>query len=253
MRRGYICVGRQPAPQVFLALKPPRTAFAVFGPVPTTGKAREAVRRVNDWFRLRDCPKPQTMIFADQRELFPLPLAPGCLRHEIGNCLAPCAAACSRIEYSNNLAAAQAFLDGKDTSPLDHLERDMAAAAAAMQFEHAAAVRDKLDVLRWLVEHLDRLRQAAQHSFIYPVRGYDHTERWYLIDRGRVCAVFPGPANAAERQELVGRVAEIYRQARSVSGPLTLDEIDGVLLVTSWFRRQGGERERTMPLESLLT
>jgi hypothetical protein len=29
------------------------------------------------------------MIFADQRELFPVVLAPGCLRHDIGQCLAP--------------------------------------------------------------------------------------------------------------------------------------------------------------------
>jgi excinuclease ABC subunit C len=56
-RRGYVCVGRRPAPYVFFAARPPRTALAVFGPVPAGTTAREAVRRVNDWFRLRDCPQ----------------------------------------------------------------------------------------------------------------------------------------------------------------------------------------------------
>src|SRR5205823_6722999 len=63
-RRAYVCVGRRPAPYVFLAGRPPATAFALFGPVPAGRQAREGVRRVNDWFRLRDCPQAQAMVFA---------------------------------------------------------------------------------------------------------------------------------------------------------------------------------------------
>ena len=40
------------------------------------------------------------MTFADQRELFPLVRAPGCLRAEIASCLAPCAAGCTRDDYA---------------------------------------------------------------------------------------------------------------------------------------------------------
>src|SRR5262249_2570368 len=92
-RRGYGGVRRRPGATGCLAAQPPRTAFAHFGPVPSGFRTREAVRRLNDWYRLRDCPQSQEMTFADQPELFALPLAPGCIRHEIGNCLGPCAAA----------------------------------------------------------------------------------------------------------------------------------------------------------------
>jgi len=88
-RRCYVCIGRRPAAYAFVAATPPSTAAASFGPVPGPRKARESARRLNDWFRLRDCPQKQTMVFADQGELFPLVRAPGCIRHDIGQCLAP--------------------------------------------------------------------------------------------------------------------------------------------------------------------
>ena len=70
-RHNYVCIGRRPAPYAFLAPRPPATAFACFGPIPAGHRAREVVRRVNDWFQLRDCPQSQEMVFADESELFP--------------------------------------------------------------------------------------------------------------------------------------------------------------------------------------
>src|SRR5262249_40548690 len=41
-RLTFVCVGRQPAPYVFLTPNPPRTATAAFGPVPAGHRAAEA-------------------------------------------------------------------------------------------------------------------------------------------------------------------------------------------------------------------
>lgn len=244
-RRVYLCLGRKPAPYAFLASTPPATAFAVFGPVSGVGRAREAVRRVNDMFQLRDCPHAQDMVFADQRELFPVLRAAGCIRHEIGTCLGPCAAACSKADYAARVETARRFLDGLDAAPLAALERDMLAAAAAEAFERAAALRDKLTVLTWLNGHLDRVRQASAQSFIYPVTSHDGSELWYLVHQGCVRAVLPAPRDGAE-WERAGRVIhELYRPGSLVPGAPTLEEIDNVLLVAAWFRRYPAERERT--------
>ncbi|MGL4550277.1 MAG: GIY-YIG nuclease family protein, partial [Gemmataceae bacterium] len=86
-RRVYLCVGRKPAPHAFVAAKVPSTADACWGPFPGQRRTREACDRLNDWFRLRDCPEKQVMRFADQNELFPVAYTAGCLRHEIGRCL----------------------------------------------------------------------------------------------------------------------------------------------------------------------
>jgi excinuclease ABC subunit C len=280
-RRVFVCVGRRPAAMVFLAKQPPRTAFARFGPVPAGFTAGEAVRRLNDWFGLRDCPQAQVMTFADQPELFALPLTPGCIRHEIGNCLGPCAAACSRDDYAAHVQAVLSFLRGEDRSPLDTIEREMTAASVSLEFERAAALRDKLDSLTWLSEHLQRVREASRHSFVYPVRGHDETELWYLIHGGRVCAVVGGapppprpaqttpkkkcnnktkggarrppprgaqaaPRDDAGRQETAQLLEGISQREGATWRPPRLGEIDGVLLVAAWFRHRPEEQQRIL-------
>jgi excinuclease ABC subunit C len=250
-RRYYVCVGRKPAPYVFLALRPPRTAFACFGPLPGMHRAREAVRRLNDWFRLRDCPQAQEMVFADQQELFPVLRTPGCLRHDIGNCLGPCAAACSQVDYGKHIDAALAFLQGKDKSPLEILQREMIAASAALAFERAASLRDRVDALRWLSKHLERMRHASRHSFIYPVTAHDGSLRWYLIHQGQVRAAVSAPHDEASRHAVAERIQATFHRA-APGAALPLDEVDGVMLVAGWFRRHPEERQRTLSPESVL-
>jgi excinuclease ABC subunit C len=250
-RRGYVCVGRQPAPYAFLAGRPPSTALAVYGPVPAGPKAREAVRRVNDWYRLRDCPQKQEMVFADQNELFPMVRAPGCLRHEIASCVAPCAAACTRADYSTQVKAARRFLDGLDPEPLQALEREMSAASATLAYERAAVLRDKLEALEWLHEHLARLRDASRQSFVYPVAGHEGEEQWYLVHGGRVRAALPVPAGPEDRRAAVTLLGEVYHGGK-VPGPLSVEEIDGALLVAAWFRRHAAERTRVLMPEAAL-
>jgi excinuclease ABC subunit C len=245
-RRVYVCIGRRPAPYVFLAPRPPSTAIACYGPVPAGEQARLAMRRVNDLFGLRDCPQKQEMIFANENELFPVVRTFGCLRHEIGSCLGPCAAACTRTDYAAKVRAARAFLEGSDVAPLEALERDMAEAATALQFERAAALRDKVEVLRWLIERLDHVRQAAEHSFVYPVRGHEGGVLWYLIHRGRVVAAVPAPHGDEGRKAAADEITALYSQREIAPGPPSLEEIDGVLLVAAWFRHYPEERARTL-------
>jgi excinuclease ABC subunit C len=251
--RAYVCLGRRPAPYVFLARRPPAGALACLGPVPAGHTAREAVRRVNDWFRLRDCPQAQEMVFADQAELFPVLRAAGCLRHEIGTCLGPCAAACTRPAYTDQVRAAQAFLEGTDNGPLEALKRDMAAASAALAYERAAALRDRLEVLLWLRKQLTRLRRLQQRgTVIYPVAGHDGQDLWYVIHQGRVAAALPAPRTAADHRAAARRIREVLRKDPAGTRFLPATELDGVLLVASWFRRHAAERSRLLDAAELL-
>ncbi|MBV9125894.1 MAG: UvrB/UvrC motif-containing protein, partial [Planctomycetes bacterium] len=151
----YVCLGRRPAPYLFLSARPPANVLACFGPVSAGQRVRDAVRRVNDWLRLRDCPQAQEMVFTDQAELFPTLRAPGCLRYDIGTCLGPCAALCSRTAYGKQVRSARSFLEGTDDSLLQSLERAMKEASAALEFERAAGLRDQLASVRWLHQQLD--------------------------------------------------------------------------------------------------
>jgi excinuclease ABC subunit C len=252
-RRAYVCIGRPPAPYLFLTSRPTGRASACFGPVPAGDAAREAVRRLNDWFGLRDCPQSQEMAFADQRELFPLVRAAGCLRYEIGTCLGPCAGGCTRSAYTQRVRAARAFLAGTNQNPLNQLEVEMASASAALDFERAAMLRDKWQTLTWLRRQIDRWREVReQEPFLYPVRGTDNQETWYLIHGGRVVAALPAPHTDKEgcaRAEEFGKV--YWKRRKSVAGPVPADEVDSVLLVAAWFRKHPQEAGRRLDLKNL--
>jgi excinuclease ABC subunit C len=248
----HVCIGRPPAPYVFLSRKPPANASVWFGPIPLGHRAREAVRRLNDLFHLRDCPQAQEMIFSEQANLFGEALTFGCLRYELGTCLGPCAAACSRKQYSRSVRQVRAFLTGEDAAPLQELERLMADAAAAQQFERAASLRDRIQPLRWLGFKLEQMRRArAEGSFIYPVRGLDGQEYWYLIHGGRTIAAVLAPANATAARLAARAIQTIYRKDPG-SVLSAYEHADGLMLVAAWFRRHGQERAKTiMPAEAL--
>jgi excinuclease ABC subunit C len=240
----YVCLGRSPAPYVFLAARPPAKAVASFGPIAAGLRAREAVRRLNDWFQLRDCSQSQVMAFADQADLFAGESSPGCLRHELGTCLGPCAALCSQDRYAQHVRGARAFLGGHDVTPLAKLEGAMREAAAHQAFERAAVLRDNLEALSWLADQLAQRRQAnAMPTTLYPVRGRDGGTVWYVLHGGRAVAALPaGDLTEATLAQLPGLASERVRLGRPG------DQVAGALLLAAWLRRHPRERERLMPV-----
>jgi excinuclease ABC subunit C len=245
-RRTFVCLGRKPAPYLFLGRKPADDVLACYGPAPSGRTASEAVRRLNDGFRLRDCAQSVPMLFADQKELFPLVRTAACLRHELATCLGPCAAACTRTDYAERVRAARSFLTGADTTLLQSLERDMKRAAEAEAFERALVLRDKLLAVRWLHEQLERLRLAQErHTFVYAPAVPQGRAVWYLIERARVRAALFAPRSHADWRTAAERIAATLLAERP-KGPPTLEEVDGILLTAGWFRRHPDERKHTL-------
>src|SRR5260370_28813976 len=63
-RRVYVCLGRGPAPYAYVAPQPNERAQQSFGPVPSKRRLGDALRQLNKWFRLRDCPDRVAMVFS---------------------------------------------------------------------------------------------------------------------------------------------------------------------------------------------
>ncbi len=250
----FLCLGRSPAPYVFLSRKPPARAMACVGPIPFGVRAREAVRRFNDLFQLRDCPQSQEMIFAEQKELFPTDRAPGCLRYELGTCLGPCIAGCTRKSYSEQARAACDFLAGVDRSALVDLETSMRQAAESQNFERAAALRDKLASLQWLADKLDYVRLVrARESFVYPAPGSRGRCTWFLIHGGRTVSAIPAPRDRESAAVAIQAIKAVFDKPPSDHVLELYEHWDGMCLVRSWFRRHPGEREKIITPEKALT
>jgi excinuclease ABC subunit C len=252
-RHTFVCVGRAPAPYVFLAPRPPARALASFGPLPAGQRTGEAVRWLNDWFRLRDCSQKQRMIFPDQGELFPQVHPPGCLRMEIGTCLGPCTGTCTRQDYQAQVQAVRNFLTGKDLAPLQELEQQMQTAALEQQYERAAALRDRWQPLRWLADALERLRFAqAQMSFVYPVTGQNGATWWYLIHGAHTVTAVPRPVDVPTREQALRALRQVYRHGPAEALIEPYEHADGMVVVLGWFRKYAREKERALTPEQAM-
>lgn len=222
-----------------------------YGPFVGAQRISEAVRELSDALGLRDCSLDQKMYFADQEELFGAPMrTPGCIRHEVKKCVGPCIAACTVNAYMERVAMARAFLDGADDGPIERLRTDMQAASDRMEFERAGTLRDKLHRLEDLREQFGRFRFAVETlSFLYTVRGHEGDDRLYLIRRGRVRAEVPAPKSARDRRSVDELVHSVYAPLERKSSSVPTHEVDELLLLSSWFRRNPGELDYTRSAE----
>jgi excinuclease ABC subunit C len=242
----YLCLGREPAAFAYTTRDPTGKEVAAYGPLVGRGRLQDVVRRLNDWFGLRDCPQFVPMVFADQPELFPEDRSPRCLRYDLGNCLGPCVGACSRADYRAKVRAAKQFLDGRDRTPLKELTKRIKMAANELKFEQAISLRDRLLPLTWIDDRLTFLRTSRQQgSYVYPLPCEDGRVMWYLIHAGEVQAVVREPRVDAARLA----ATELMRATFVTSGPapeLTYKTVDSVLLVHAWFKRNATERAKLL-------
>ena len=107
-----------------------------FGPFPSAGAVKETLQQLQKLFRIRNC---RDTFFANRSR--------PCLQHQIGRCSAPCVGLISAEIYAQDIRAAEKVLDGRSDEVNSELQTRMEAAAAGLQFERAAVLRDQLAAL----------------------------------------------------------------------------------------------------------
>lgn len=107
-----------------------------FGPFASASAVNETLAILQKAFLLRPC---TDNIFAGRTR--------PCLQYQIKRCSAPCVEYIGKEEYGKLLAQAKAFLQGRSTEIQDELATQMQAASEAMDFETAAALRDRIRAL----------------------------------------------------------------------------------------------------------
>lgn len=247
-RYSFLKLSGGAAPKLFVVHTVADDAATYFGPFRGGRRIHEAVRELNDLLGLRDCALGTPMCFADQADLFgDFDPVPRCHRVELRRCLGPCAALCTTAEYRARVDLARAFLDGAADEPLTWLRQRMTSAAERWQFEHAAALRDRIRRLEALRDEFARLREALDNlSFLYTVRGESgDDDRVYLIRRGTVRATLPAPRTAAERRRLERAAAEVFLSAEPEGACVAKHQVPEILLVARWFRMNPGEMAHT--------
>jgi len=81
---------------------------------------------------------------------------------------------------------------------------------------------------------------------VYRVENQAGGEHWYLIHRGHLHAVLATPHDRSSQQAALARIEAVFDRQASWMEPTTPEQLDGVLLVASWFRRHPEEYARTL-------
>lgn len=129
-----------------------------FGPYANSGALRSTLHALKKRFGLRSC-RAVTPTEKDYRH---------CLDHVIKNCSAPCIQKISEEAYRQKVLQACEFLEGENRQMVESVEKEMQAAAAALDFEKAAQLRDLLEDLRQTARPVTRFTRRSLPTTIQP-------------------------------------------------------------------------------------
>ena len=104
-----------------------------YGPFASAWAVNQTVNAMQRVFLLRSC---ADTVFANRSR--------PCLLFQIRRCSAPCVGRIDEAAYGRLVAQARAFLAGRGGAVQQELAAEMETAAAALEFERAAAVRDRI-------------------------------------------------------------------------------------------------------------
>ena len=140
---------REASPRVFITRNPGAAELKgakIFGPFTAVGALREGMQHLQRVFKFRTC-KLDIVPGAEVNKRFR-----PCLLYNIGRCTAPCADRITPEAYRADVDRFVRFLDTKRGTMLRELRGEMEAAAAALEFEKAAVLRDQITAIERLDE-----------------------------------------------------------------------------------------------------
>jgi len=122
-----------PFPQIAKHRGERRKGASYWGPFASVWAVNQTINALQRVFLLRSC----------RDTVFDTRTRP-CLLYQIKRCSAPCVDRISEADYAALVAEAKQFLSGETPSIQKRLAAEMEAAAAELQFERAAALRDRI-------------------------------------------------------------------------------------------------------------
>ncbi|MGY4765931.1 excinuclease ABC subunit UvrC [Kribbella sp. CWNU-51] len=126
-------------PRVMVGRGQKKKGVKYFGPYSHAWAIRETVDLLLRVFPMRSCSKG---VFNRHRQI-----GRPCLLGYIGKCAAPCTGQVSQEEHRKIVDDFAAFLSGQTATYVRRLEKEMKAAAAELEYERAAKIRDDLAAL----------------------------------------------------------------------------------------------------------
>ncbi|SFG03665.1 Excinuclease ABC subunit C [Novosphingobium sp. CF614] len=214
-----------------------------YGPFASAGSVNTTINALQKLFLLRSC----TDSFFSRRDR-------PCLLYQIKRCSAPCVGRIDAGDYAELVREAKDFLGGKSGAVQKKIEVQMAEAAAALDFERAAMLRDRL-----------RAATFIQGSQAINAEGLDNADIFAMASKGGQIGVqaffirggqnwghrafFPAHTEGLSEEEVLQSfLAQFYEEVPPARCILVDRELPEAELMVEAFREgAGGKVEISVP------
>jgi excinuclease ABC subunit C len=198
-----LCVGHE-YPRLAFYRGPRSAPGRYFGPFPSAWAVRDTLNQLQKLFRIRNC-----------RDSFFENRSRPCLQHQIGRCSAPCVGLITREAYAQDIESAVKVLEGRSDEVNATLQARMQEAAARLEFERAAQIRDQLGALKHIQAQQIVTAEGERDVDVFAIVGEpgEYAISVMLVRGGRnlgTTSYFPRAALAEPEEALSSFMMQYY-------------------------------------------
>ena len=175
----YIKITNEDYPRILVTRNVEKDKAKYIGPITDAFAVKETVDTIHKIWPIRKCKKVLPRDIGKERP---------CLNYHIGQCCAPCDNQISKQDYQNMITEAEQFIHGKHEEMMKKMEKEMYEASQNMEFERAAALRDKLLSIKSISEKQKMANTGLGDCDVAAfVRAYDEgLAQMFFIRGGKV-------------------------------------------------------------------
>ena len=137
----WICIKKERFPRIFSTRNVVKDGSEYFGPYVSTKAIRVLLELINQLYKLRSCTFNLSAQNIDNQKF------KVCLDYHIKKCLGPCEGYQDEEAYSQTISEIRSILKGNSRSIIKPLQNKMQYYSAALEFEKAQEIKEKLDAL----------------------------------------------------------------------------------------------------------
>ena len=209
-----------------------------FGPYTAAWAAYQTLDLVRKIFPYLTCTR--TITGQDER---------ACLYYHIGRCAAPCIGAVNKEEYRRIIDDLCDFLNGHTGSVVAELQQEMQAAAAQLDFEKAAQLRDQLKAIDQVVEKQKVVNAGTLNEDViaFARADGDACVQVFFIRGGKLVGrdyfVLDGAVDEADSEIMSSFLKQFYDQAANIPPKILLpQEVDELMIIRDWLKSKRGQK-----------
>ncbi len=239
-------------PYIYLTVQDefPRLAFyrgprkgpgRFFGPYPSSWAVRETLQLLQKLFPVRQC---EDGFFRNRSR--------PCLQYQIKRCSGPCVGLVSAADYAQDVAHTIKFLEGRAEEVVNDLVAAMETAAAALNYERAAVLRDQIATLRRIQQRQYVSGEGGDLDIIACAQGYGLSSvQVFFIRGGRNLGnkgFFPQAPDGTDEATLMASFLAQYYTDKLIPPELIVSVApEDAQLLEDAFSERAGHRVRIRP------